>query len=63
MKKLHEQRLKWRPHDTNSPIWAFVFVNDESPIDVKVPQVMHCILCYNKLVSHAILGQITRVMR
>jgi hypothetical protein len=38
-------------------------VNDESSIDVKVPQVMHYILCYNRLVSHAILGQITRVMK
>ncbi len=23
MKKLHEQRLKWRPHGKNSSTWAF----------------------------------------
>ncbi len=23
MNKLHEQRLKWRPHGKNSPTWAF----------------------------------------
>jgi hypothetical protein len=32
-------------------------VNHESPIDVKVPHVMCCILCYNRLVGHAILEQ------
>jgi hypothetical protein len=42
--------------------FGFFCVNDESPIDVKVPQVMHCILCYNTFVSRAILGQTTRVM-
>jgi hypothetical protein len=26
----------------------------ESLVDVKVPQVMHCMLCYSKLVGHAI---------
>jgi hypothetical protein len=29
--------------------------NDESPIDVKFPHVMCCILCYGRLVGHAIL--------
>jgi hypothetical protein len=23
MKKLHEQRLNWKPHGKNSPTWAF----------------------------------------
>jgi hypothetical protein len=33
----------------------FLCVNDESPIDVKVPHVMCCILCYSRLIVHAIL--------
>jgi hypothetical protein len=24
-------------------------------VEVKVPQVMHCMLCYSKLVSHVVL--------
>jgi len=40
MNKLHEQRLKWRPHGKNSPTWHFFPINDESPFDLKVPQVM-----------------------
>jgi hypothetical protein len=43
MNKLHEQRLKWRPRGKNSPTWAFFFVNDESPFDLKVPQVIFLI--------------------
>ncbi len=55
MRKLHEERLKWRPHGKHSSTWAFLCVNDESPIDVKVPHVMCCILCYSRLIGHAIL--------
>jgi hypothetical protein len=32
-------------------------VNNESPIDVKFPHVMHCISCYSRVVGHAILEQ------
>jgi hypothetical protein len=39
------------------PTWAFFCVNDESPIDVKVPSVMCCILCYSTLVGLIILGK------
>jgi hypothetical protein len=49
--------LKWRPRGKNSSTWAFLCVNDESPIDVKVPHVMCCILCYSRLVGHVILEQ------
>jgi hypothetical protein len=30
-------------------------VNDESLIDVKLPQVIWYIFCYNKLTSHVVL--------
>jgi hypothetical protein len=40
MNKLHEQRSKWRPRGKNSLTWAFFCVNDESPFDLKVPQIM-----------------------
>jgi hypothetical protein len=40
MKKLYEQRLKWRPHDKKFPTWSFFCVNDEPLVDVKVPSVM-----------------------
>jgi hypothetical protein len=56
MKKLHEQSLNWRPHNKNSPTWAIFHVNDESLIDVKVPQVIFCIACYNISIGHVILN-------
>jgi hypothetical protein len=42
----------------NSPTWAFFCVNDESLVDLKVPQVMCCMLCYSKPIRHVILKQI-----
>jgi hypothetical protein len=44
MKKLSDQRLKWRPHGKNSATWAFLCVGDKSLVDVKVPHVMCCML-------------------
>jgi hypothetical protein len=63
MKRLHEQRLKWRLHGKNSPTWGFSYVNDELVVDVKVPQVMHYMLCYDRLVNHVILEQITKLRK
>jgi len=40
MKKLHEQRLKCRPHDKKNLTWEFFYVNNELSIDVK-----SCIVC------------------
>jgi hypothetical protein len=40
MKKLHEQRLKCKPHDKKILTWAFFNVNNELSIDVK-----SCIVC------------------
>jgi hypothetical protein len=33
------------------------YVNDESQVDVKVPQVMCCMCYYNKLMGHTMLEQ------
>ncbi len=63
MKKLHEQQLKWRPHGRNFLALALLCANDESLVDVKVPQVMCCIFCYNKLLGHVILEQKTRLKK
>ncbi len=63
MKKLHEQWLQWRPHGRNFPTLAFLCVNDESLVDVKVPQVFCCIFSYNRLLGHVILEQKTRLKK
>jgi hypothetical protein len=63
MKKLHEQRLNWKPHGRNSPTWAIFCVNHESLVDVKVSQVMRCILCYNRPLSHVILEPRTKLRK
>jgi hypothetical protein len=55
MKKLYEQRLNKRPLGICFLTWTLFSVNDESPIAIKVPQVMHYILCYNKLIGYVIL--------
>jgi hypothetical protein len=55
MKILHEKRLNQRSHGKIFPTWAFLCVNDESLINVKVPQVMCCIMCYNRPIGHVIL--------
>jgi hypothetical protein len=57
MKKLHEQRLKWKPHGKNSSTWAFLCVDDESLIHVKMPQVMSCMMCCSRILNHALLNK------
>jgi len=47
LKKLHAQRLFWKPNSGNVLCWALYFVNDNKKIDLITFQVMHCILCYN----------------
>ncbi len=63
MNKLHEQRLKWKPHGRNFPILAFFFVNNESLVDLKVPHVMCYILGYSRLIGHVVLKQKTRLKK
>jgi hypothetical protein len=50
--KLHTQRLFKKPKGRNAICWAFNVVNDNKPIDSKIPQVMRCHLCYKTLVLH-----------
>jgi hypothetical protein len=45
-KNLHEQKMKWRPHGRNYHAWVFSYINDESKVDVQIPQVMCYMLCY-----------------
>ncbi len=47
MKKLHAQRLFWKPNNLNALYWAFYYVNDSKEVSLTTPQVMHDILCYN----------------
>jgi len=51
--KMHEQKDKWTPHGKKKSTWAIFCVNDESKVDVKVPQIMCRMLCYSRLVGHA----------
>jgi hypothetical protein len=46
LQKLHAQRLFWKPKGRNVICWAFYVVNDNKPMDGKIPQVMRCQLCY-----------------
>ncbi len=42
---------------------GIIYVNDELLVDVKVPQVIHCMLCHNRTIVHAILEQITKLRK
>jgi hypothetical protein len=55
MKKLHEQRLDLRSHGQKFSNLGLFCVNDESLVDVKLPQVICYIFCYNKLIGHVVL--------
>ncbi len=35
-------------HGKNAPCWAFYVVNDNTQVDGKVFQVMHCMICHTK---------------
>jgi hypothetical protein len=39
----------WKSYGRNSLCWVFC-VNDNKDVDVKCPQTMRCILCYNSFV-------------
>ncbi len=43
MKKLHEQRLNWKPHGKFSSLGIFCF-NDALLVDFKVPYIGHVVL-------------------
>jgi len=35
---------KWKPNNKNSICWGFFAINDNSPVDIKNPQMSHCII-------------------
>jgi hypothetical protein len=39
-----------KPHGKNTLCWAFYVVNDNTQVDGKVLQVMHCMICHRKYV-------------
>ncbi len=41
------QITMWKSHSMNSLCWVFLCVNDNKDVDVKCPQTMRCIFCYN----------------
>jgi cytochrome c-type biogenesis protein CcmH/NrfF len=45
LKKLHVQRLFWKPNKKNDFCWTFYYVNDNKEVDLTSLQVMHCIIC------------------
>jgi hypothetical protein len=47
LRKLHGQRLFWKPNSINALWWAFYYVNNNNEIDVIAPQVMHFLIYYN----------------
>ncbi len=47
LKKLHAQRLFWKPNSKNALCWAFYYVNNNKEVDLIVLQIMHCIFWYN----------------
>jgi hypothetical protein len=57
---LHAQRLLWKPHGRNAICWAIYRVNDNKPINGKVPQIMQCLLCYK---THVPFNPITKLLK
>jgi hypothetical protein len=43
LRKLHAQRLFWKPNNRNALCWAFDYVNDNKKVDLITLQIMHCI--------------------
>ncbi len=50
LKKLHAQRLFWKPNNRNVLCWAFYCVDDNKEVDLTTLQIMHCIFCHNNLI-------------
>jgi hypothetical protein len=47
LKKLHAQRLFWKPNSKNVLCWAFYYVNDNKKVGLIALQIMCCIFYYN----------------
>lgn len=52
LQNLYVQRLFSKPKGRNAICWAFYAVNDNKPMDGKVPQIMRCHLCYKMLMLY-----------
>lgn len=63
LKKLHEQKIKWRLHGRNSLSWAFYCAIDGLEFNVKFPQIMQCVVFHKVLVGLEILNQQTRLKK
>jgi len=44
LKKVHAQRLFWKPHSKNALCWAFFYLNGNKEVDLIVLQIMHYLL-------------------
>jgi hypothetical protein len=54
LKKLHVQRLFWKPHKKNDLCWTFYYVNDNKEVDLTSFQIMHCIICHKSSILNLI---------
>jgi hypothetical protein len=48
LQQLQIQRKKWRPHNRNALCWSLNCVNDNLKVNLDVPQMMGCLLCYSQ---------------
>ncbi len=46
-KKLHAQKGFWKRNNKNALCWAFYCVNDNKEVNIRIHQIMHCIICHN----------------
>ncbi len=51
LEQLQIQRRKWCPRNRNALCWSFYCINDTSKVNPDAPQMMHCLLCHQPIVS------------
>jgi hypothetical protein len=56
LKKMHKQIIMWRHHNNFFDFCIFCVI-DNLKVDVKMPQIMYCVLCYNNVVDPSIFNQ------
>jgi hypothetical protein len=57
LKKLHEQKIKWMFHSKKNLGWTFYYAIDDLKFDVKVSQIMQCVVFHKVLIGLEILNQ------
>jgi hypothetical protein len=50
LQQLQTHRKKWHPPNRNAFCWSFYCVNDNSKVNLNVPQMMCSLLCHSQLV-------------